>query len=260
MNAGSDETYDRIGAGYTGQRRADPRISRAIGRALGPAMAVVNVGAGAGSYEPSDRLIIAVEPAMTMIHQRPASAAPVVRARAEALPFRDGAFDAALAVLTIHHWSDWRAGLRELARVSRQRTVLFTWDPQSEGFWLRDYLPEIFERDRARFPAPEAVGQLLGGAEVRPLPIPHDCADGFMGAYWRRPSAYLEPSVRAAISSLADGTAATAGLARLGDDLASGAWRRRYGHVLEQENLDLGYRLIVCEVPPRGMERPPAWQ
>jgi SAM-dependent methyltransferase len=249
MNLVKDQKYDRIGAGYDGKRRADPRIADRIGHALGPALTLVNVGAGAGSYEPSGRAVIAVEPAMTMIQQRPKNAGPVVRAYAEALPFRDGVFDAALAILTIHHWNDWRAGLRELARVARQRIVLFTWDPKSEGFWLRDYLPEIFEQDRGRFPDPEAIAQLLGGAEVCSVPVPHDCTDGFLGAYWRRPSAYLEPSVRAAISSLATGTTA-AGMSKLTDDLETGDWHRKYENILEQRDLDLGYRLIVYEAPP----------
>jgi SAM-dependent methyltransferase len=251
MNAVTEETYDRIGAGYGGKRRADPRIAKRIGDALGPAVTLVNVGAGTGSYEPTDRVVIAVEPAMTMIHQRSKDAGPVVRGYAEKLPFRHGTFDAALAILTIHHWKDWRAGLRELARVARERVVLFTWDPRAEGFWLRDYLPEIFEKDRQRFPDPQAMCGLLGGAEVHSVPIPHDCTDGFMGAYWRRPWAYLEPNVRAAISSFATDSAPS-GLARLAQDLDTGDWHRKYESILQQEELDLGYRIIICGTPSPG--------
>ena len=239
------ETYDAIGAGYASRRRADPRIAHLIEQALDGAETIVNVGAGAGSYEPAGHHVIAVEPSLTMIRQRPGTAAPVVRGHAEALPFGHGAFDAAMAVLTIHHWRDWRTGLREMARVAKERIVLFTWDPASEGFWLRDYLPRLFEWDRAKFPPLAAVADLLGGAQSIAVPIPHDCSDGFLGAHWRRPEAYLDPAVRAAMSSLTrrDGDA---GLARLAADLQSGEWRRRHVGLLAREELDVGYRLVIC--------------
>jgi SAM-dependent methyltransferase len=240
------QTYDRIGSGYASKRLADPRLARMIGAALGQARLIVNVGAGSGSYEPTDRSVVAVEPAVTMIRQRPATAAPAVRGCADALPFAEGTFDAALAVLTIHHWADWRAGLGEMARVSRDRIVIFTWDPTSDGFWLGDYLPERFERDRRKFPAPSSIAAYLGGAEVHPVPIPHDCSDGFMGAYWRRPLAYLDPDVRAAISTLASGSS-TAGLDQLAEDVADGTWSRKYGDIAKREVLDVGYRLVVSE-------------
>jgi len=241
----TDQAYDRIGAGYAGRRRADPRLAGLITQALGGAETIVNVGAGSGSYEPADRFVVGVEPALTMIRQRRAGAAPVARGQAEALPFADGVFAAALAVLTIHHWRDWRAGLLEMRRVSRGRIVLLTWDPASEGFWIRDYFPELLAQDRQRFPDLRAIADTLGGAQVLPVAIPHDCADGFMGAYWRRPSAYLEAGVREAMSSFALGGGGSA-LARLSADLASGDWNRKYGNLLEQEELDLGYRLIVA--------------
>jgi SAM-dependent methyltransferase len=213
--------------------------------ALGDADSIVNVGAGAGSYEPRDRRVMAVEPAITMIRQRTAGAAPVVRACAEALPFPSASFAAALAVLSVHHWSDWQAGLRELLRVSRRKVVLFTWDPQSEGFWLADYFPHLLEKDRQRFPTLTALRAVLGGIEAVPVPIPHDCSDGFMGAYWRRPSAYLDPKIRAAISSLA-AQVSTGSLARLADELGNGVWERKYGPMLQQDAVDLGYRLVVA--------------
>jgi len=237
--------YDRIGTGYVQQRRPDPRLASLIWDALGDADSIVNVGAGAGSYEPRDRRVMAVEPAITMIRQRTAGAAPVVRACAEALPFPSASFAAALAVLSVHHWSDWQAGLRELLRVSRRKVVLFTWDPQSEGFWLADYFPHLLEKDRQRFPTLTALRAVLGEIEAVPVPIPHDCSDGFMGAYWRRPSAYLDPKIRAAISSLA-AQVSTGSLARLADELGNGVWERKYGPMLQQDAVDLGYRLVVA--------------
>jgi len=237
--------YDQIGAGYVDRRRADPRIAALIRDALADADSVVNVGAGAGSYEPPDRRVVAVEPSVAMIRQRAKGAAPVVRACAEALPFPEASFAAALAVLTIHHWSDWQAGLRELIRVSRQKVVLFTWDPQNHGFWLGDYFPHLLAADRQRFPSLSALREQLGEIKILPVCIPHDCTDGFMGAYWRRPAAYLDAGVRSAISSLATDTAA-ASLARLAQDLDTGAWQRQHGHLLKQPDADLGYRLVIA--------------
>lgn len=242
-------TYDRIGIGYARRRRPDARIAAQILRALGSAETIVNVGAGAGSYEPVERRVIGVEPAMTMIRQRVPAAAPVVRGCAEALPFATGAFEASLALLTIHHWSDWRAGLREMVRVARKRIVLFTWDPASEGFWARDYWPEFRENDRKIFPALPAIQEVTGVAEVIPIPIPHDCVDGFMGAYWRRPAAYLDPDVRQSISSFA-AVDASVGLARLAADISDGTWERRYASISNLEELDLGYRLLIAAGAP----------
>jgi SAM-dependent methyltransferase len=245
MQQGAERKYDRIGAGYALRRRPDPRLADMIGGALGAAESVLNVGAGAGSYEPQGRAVVAVEPAIAMIRQRPPFAAPAVQATAEELPFSDASFDAALAVLTIHHWPDWRAGLRELVRVARRRVVLFTWDPRSESSWLGDYFPSLIEADRRRFPSLATLQEILGAIEVFPVRIAHDCTDGFMGAYWRRPSAYLDPRVRSAISSLATGGSADC-LASLARDLRTGAWERMHGGVLKLEEIDLGYRLVVA--------------
>jgi SAM-dependent methyltransferase len=240
--------YERIGTGYARRRRADPRLARAIAEALDGNSAVINVGAGAGSYEPPGAGTVAVEPAARMIAQRLPEAAPCVRARAEALPFGDGTFDAGLAVLTLHHWLDWRAGLGELARVVRRKVVLFTWDPDCDGFWLsRDYLPDMLEADRRRFPRLDDLRAALGDVRVQRVPIPHDCTDGFLGAYWRRPEAYLDPSVRGSISSLAR-EELPAGISRLAADLQSGVWAWRYGHVLEAGELDIGYCLVIANV------------
>jgi SAM-dependent methyltransferase len=244
------QLYDAIGVGYQERRRPDPRLTAAIVRALGDAATVVNVGAGAGSYEPSDRSVVAVEPAMTMIRQRRGGSARVVRAFANDLPFRDDAFAASLAILTVHHWPDWERGLAELARVARQRVVVVTWDPVSTGFWLvDDYFPEIVELDRRIFPTMEDLRRAFGRIEVRSFPVPHDCIDGFMGAYWRRPHAYLDPSVRAAISAFAKAEPSwiEPGLERLQRDLADGTWERRHANLFEQTELELGYRIVIAE-------------
>ena len=238
--------YDRLGRSYATTRREDPRIAAAIQAALGDARRVVNVGAGAGAYEPRDREVVAVEPSPVMIAQRPAGAAPVVQASAEQLPFADGEFDVAMAILTVHHWSDLEAGICELERVAG-RIVILSWDQKTTGrFWLvRDYLPEVAAYD-SRSPTTHRLLELLGGGEVTPVPVPHDCADGFLAAWWRRPEAYLDPEVRAGISSLSllEGRL-DLGLRRLARDLSSGRWHERYAHLLELEELDAGYRLIV---------------
>ena len=240
------ELYDAIGQNYGTYRRPDPRIAAAIAAALGPAGRLVNVGAGAGSYEPRDRAVVAVEPSRAMIRQRPPGSAPAVQASAIALPFRDAAFDTALAVLTIHHWPDRPRGLAELMRVAH-RVVILTWDPDSSRFWLtEEYFPEIAELDRPIFPTMDDLRRTLGPIDVRPVPVPHDCTDGFLGAYWRRPQAYLDPGVRGAISTFGKVAALEAPLERLRRDLDDGAWARRHGHLMDRTEMDLGYRLIVA--------------
>ena len=240
------QLYDEIGVGYRDFRRPDPRLEAAITRALNQAETVVNVGAGTGSYEPSDRSVVAVEPAMTMIRQRRPGSAPVVQASATELPFRDDGFAAALAILTVHHWPDQARGLDEMARVAR-RVVVVTWDPSTSGFWLTDdYFPEIFEIDRPLFPSIEDFRKALGRVEVHPFPIPHDCVDGFLGAYWRRPHAYLDAGVRSAISTFAKLHDMGRGLDRLRRDLEDGSWARRYGDLLDQPEIDLGYRIVIA--------------
>ena len=249
--------YDTIGRGYVRQRRPDPRIAARVTAALGAARTVLNVGAGAGSYEPAGRAVVAAEPSVVMIAQRLPGAAPAVQARAEALPFADRAFDAVMAVLTLHHWSDRAVGLAECARVARERVIILTWDPASSGFWLvQDYLPEMLALDRRQFPAMDALRATLGNAlgpgarvDVTPVPVPGDCVDGFLGAFWARPAAYLEPAVRAGISSFARADLAReveVGLERLRADLASGAWEARHGVSRAAEALDIGYRLVVA--------------
>lgn len=219
-----------------------------INAALGDAKSVINVGAGAGSYEPADRIVQAVDPSETMIRQRRADAAPCVCATAEALPFGDAAFDAAMAVLTIHHWTDWRAGLREMRRVARRRVVLLTFDVEELDFWLtRDYLPALLELDRQIMPSLRDMADVLGPFEATSVPVPHDCIDGFLGAYWRRPEVYLDPSARKSMSSFLR-IDAEEGLRDLERDLASGAWARRNKDLLDLEARDLGYRLLRWEL------------
>jgi SAM-dependent methyltransferase len=240
--------YDAIGATYAATRRADPRIAAQLWQAVGPGT-VVNVGAGTGSYEPPATQL-AVEPSAAMIAQRPAGAAPCVQGSAEALPAADDAFDVALAVLTVHHWSDLQQGLAELRRVAR-RTVLLTWDARRcDAFWLlRDYLPGSIAWEQARFPAVDELARRLGG-RVDVVPVPHDCIDGFAGAFWRRPAAYLDPLVRAGMSNFADlGEAALPALERLRADLESGAWHVRNRELLALDALDLGYRIVVADRP-----------
>jgi SAM-dependent methyltransferase len=242
------QLYDRIGVGHRELRRPDPRIAAAILRSLAGSETVVNVGAGAGSYEPSDRAVVAVEPSMTMIRQRGAGNVPVVQASATELPFRDHAFAAGLAILTVHHWPDRSRGLEEMARVARERVVILTCDlTVMSGFWLvDDYFPEIVEADRRIFPSLDEFRRALGPVDVRVLPIPWDCIDGFLGAYWRRPHAYLDATVRSAISTFSKIRTLESRLTRLQQDLADGSWERRYGALLTRSELDLGYRLIVA--------------
>ena len=243
------DLYDTIGRGYGRYRRADPRIAARIAEALEGCASVVNVGAGAGSYEPDDRRVVAVEPSRVMIRQRGGRAAPVVRASAGGLPFRDGAYDASLAILTIHHWPDLGRGLGELRRVARRRVAVLTHDPTAARFWLTDYFPEILDLARGSLPSLEELRGHLGRSTVLPVPVPHDCTDGFLGAYWRRPQAYLDPEVRAAISFFAALDGVEERISALRDDLASGDWQRRNGDLLALPSLDLGYRLVVASLP-----------
>jgi SAM-dependent methyltransferase len=243
-----DAAYDSIGRTYTATRAEDPRIARRLHAALGDARTVVNVGAGTGHYEPRDRWVLAVEPSTTMIAQRPPDAAPVLQAGAERLPLADGTVDAALATLTIHHWADWRAGVAEMLRVTRRRVVIWTFDPEAlESLWLaRDYLPETIEVERARTPPIADLVDALGGARVEPVPIPRDCRDGVAAAFFARPERYLDPLVRAGMSSFVN-LDTEAALRRLESDLSSGAWDERYGHLRTLPELDAGYRLVVAE-------------
>ena len=211
---------------------------------------VANIGAGTGSYEPSNT-VVAVEPSHVMITQRRAEAAPAVRAVAEHLPIGTDAVDAAIALLTVHHWSDVDAGVAEMIRVARRRVVILTWDDTVfRQFWLlREYLPAAAETDaRLAVPITKLVS-LLGTVSIQTVPVPHDCVDGFGGAYWRRPQAYLDETVRAGISMLAltPKPLLAGGLERLRVELTNGAWARRHADLLDVPQLDLGYRLLVSD-------------
>jgi SAM-dependent methyltransferase len=249
------ELYDTIGRTYTTTRRPDPRIATAIWQALGDARTVLNVGAGAGAYEPADREVVALEPSPVMIAQRPPGAAPVVRGRAEELPFEDDAFDAVMAVLSDHHWTDRPRGFRELRRVARDRVVLFNANPrEADLFWLTtEYLPEFLDvippQYRQAGTWESELRAALGRVHIVPVPVAHDCSDGFYGAFWRRPDAYLDPGVRAGISvfSQVSSAAVDRAIDALGADLDTGRWHQRHRGLLGLSELHLGYYVIVAE-------------
>jgi len=199
--------------------------------------------------------VIAVEPSAVMIRQRPAGAAPCLQGSAEALPLATSSVDAAMAVLSAHHWTDLEQGLREIARVARKRAVLLTWVPEAAPFWLvEDYFPEMEVDDRKMFPSAAVLTAMLeriiGPVHMAPVPIPHDCTDTHR-AYWRRPEAYLDANIRRGMSAFAR-IDAGAGLARLRADLSSGRWAERNRHLLALDALDLGYRIVRCEIEGRA--------
>jgi SAM-dependent methyltransferase len=251
----SPELYDRIGGSYASARATDPRIAAAVWAALGDARSVLNVGAGTGHYEPTDREVVALEPSEVMIAQRPPEAAPAVRGRAEELPFANDSFDAVMAVLSDHHWSDRPRGLAELRRVARHRIVLFNANPaEAELLWLTtEYLPEFLELIPAGLRVPGAwenvFREALGSVAFAPVPVPHDCADGFYGAHWRRPHAYLDPRVRGGTSvfTQVSSGAVDRAIAALSADLETGRWQERHRELLTMDELHLGYYLITAE-------------
>jgi SAM-dependent methyltransferase len=246
--AGAASIYDGIGRVYARHRRPDPRIAAQIERALGGARTVVDVGAGTGSYEPDDRRVVAVEPSFVMTAQRAVGAAPVVRAVAEHLPFSDGAFDAAMAVLTIHHWSNPEAGLREMTRVARGVAVLTFDRVVHAAFWMfTEYLPEAATLPSARVVDPETVADVIGADRIEPVLVPSDCVDAFNVAFWRRPAAYLDPEVRACMSGIAllSPELVATRMERLRADIADGTWHARHGDLLCEDTFDGGLRLVV---------------
>jgi SAM-dependent methyltransferase len=245
----SAHLYDTIGATYTVTRRTEPRIADRFWGALGDARTVLNVGAGTGSYEPSGRRVLAVEPSALMRSQRRPDAAPCVAGSAENLPFADQSFDAAMAFSTIHHWQDPIAGLREMRRVAR-RVVVFAFDTsRANRFWLtRDYLPEVTTLRTCRVLTSLTEMADAIGARMEPVPIPWDCADGFYEAYWRRPEAYLDENVRRGISLFAALAPVVEERAvhRLRDDLSSGRWAERNGQLVDHDTAELGARLLIA--------------
>jgi SAM-dependent methyltransferase len=246
-----DFDYETHGSGYAVRRQPDARIAAIVHSALGDARTVINVGAGAGSYEPTDRHVVAVEPSAAMRTQRPPHLAPALDGTAERLPFDDDSFDAAMATITIHQWRDLDGGLRELRRVSRGPVAILTFDADALlDFWLNEYVPEVIATERDRFPAIDHVVAVLDGeVEVIAVPVPVDCTDGFGEAYYARPEAFLDDEVRAAQSGwvLTGGAGAVArGVARLADDLAAGRWDERHGHLRNQAERVGAVRLIVA--------------
>ena len=244
MSAAMTALYDTIGVDYAQLRKPDPRIARQIHAALGDARTILNVGAGSGSYEPQGRELTAIEPSAEMIAQRPLSDAVAIQGSAEALPFTDKSFDASMAVLTIHHWSDQAKGCAEMRRVTRGPAVFLTFDAGHKDFWLFDYFPALLTLDEAAMPPMERYSNWLGEVVIDPVPIPHDCTDGFLAAYWRRPAAYLDERIRRAMSSFWKIGDVSEGLSRLESDLKDGTWDARFGHLVKLDALDCGYRLV----------------
>ena len=237
--------YDRIGASYAKLRRADPRIAAQIHSALGTAECVVNIGAGTGSYEPADRSVVAVEPSAEMIAKRPGGAGLAIQASAEELPFEDNSFDAAMVILTIHHWSDQPGGLAEMRRVSRGPVVLLTFDPTARP-WLTDYLPQLAELDEQVMPRMEDYGRWLGDFRVETVPVPKGCTDGFLYAYWDRPEAYFDAHLRSGCSSFWAIEGVDEGLNWLREDIDRGDWAQRYAYLAGLGSYDAGYRLVIA--------------
>ncbi|MEN3361727.1 MAG: hypothetical protein V7637_5709 [Mycobacteriales bacterium] len=253
MTAG-DFDYDQHGAGYAVQRRTDPRLAAMVHAALGGARTVVNVGAGAGSYEPPDRYVVPVEPSAAMRAQRPPHLAPALNATAERLPFDDGSFDAAMAMITVHQWADVDAGLRELRRVARGPVVVLTFDGTAlDALWLGEYAPELFAAESRRYPAIGSIAALIGSrTDVRPVPVPIDCADGFTEAFYARPEAFLDARVRKAQSAwgFVDPAAERRAVDHLRADLRTGAWDARHGHLRDQPTFTGSLRLLTGHPDP----------
>jgi hypothetical protein len=242
--------YDRLGHGYSGHRQTDPHIEAQVHAALGDARTVLNVGAGAGSYEPSDRYVVSVEPSSVMRAQRAKNGkTPAVIGMADALPFDDGAFEASMALYTVHHWPNMQRGLLELRRVTLGPVVVMTSDPEVLAeFWNVHYFPEVVAAETRRYPSIAFLKAVLGNrVEVKEVEIPFNCVDGFQEAFYGRPEAFLNKEVRAAQSAwgfvpeeLHQGI-----VQRLAKDLWSGDWDKRFGHFRTQPHFIGSLRLVV---------------
>ncbi len=237
--------YDTIGVNYSKKRQTDSRIASQIVSKLYDAKKIVNIGAGAGSYEPPNFDLIAVEPSLKMINQRASDSYPVIQAKAEALPFSDNSFTHAMTVLSMHHWTNILEAFQEINRVTTERFIAVSWNPQSSPFWLtKDYFPEIFEIDQAIFPKINLLERYFSDIEIEPLMIPADCSDGFLAAYWKRPEEYLDPEVRHSISSFSKISNISSGLKKLESDLKTGKWYELNESLLNKNELDVGYVVI----------------
>ena len=239
--------YDKFAKQYGSFRRPDEQIAGKISKHLEGAKRIINIGAGTGAYEPKNCDVVAIEPSQEMIAKRKEATATVIQGYAEDLPFDDNEFDVAMGILTIHHWADIPKGLSEMKRVAKRKIVLLTWIDDSPRYWLENYFPEMRAIDKALFPTLDELDQLLGCISSEIVEIPGDCTDGFMCAYWKRPDAYLNEGVRAAISTFARMQNVEKGLAQLSCDISSGKWHKGHGDLLNLDSLDLGYRLVVCD-------------
>ena len=247
-----DANYGVIGQGYSHYRRPEPRIAAMIGEALGDSRTVLNVGAGAGSYEPADRVVTAVEPSATMRAQRGAHLSAAIDAFADHLPFDDRSFDAAMAVFTVHQWPDLRAGLREVRRVTRGPIVIMAGDPDElNRFWLNEYVPEVIAVEARRFPPISSIVEALGArAEILSVPIPLNCTDGFAEAYYGRPEGLLDPGARRACSawSFVDSSIEERFVRDLTRDLDNGTWDVNNGHLRTQAEFHGSLKLVISRV------------
>ncbi|MBL0033567.1 MAG: class I SAM-dependent methyltransferase [Bacteroidetes bacterium] len=245
--------YDTHGQKYSGQRKTDPRIAAYVHNALADSETVINIGAGSGSYEPEDKYVIAVEPSITMRTQRIANGKiPAINAKADSLPFDDRSFDAAMAMVTVHHWPDIEKGISEIRRVTKKRFVIMTFDPDAlDDFWNVNYFPQLIEIERARYPSITRLQKALSAkTEVIKIPIPLDCVDGFQETYYGRPEAFLEKEVRMAQSAwgFLPADLEEKYLQNLSNDLQSGAWDKKFGHFRTQPNFTGALRLIVANL------------
>ena len=245
--------YDTHGQKYSGQRKTDPRIAAYVHKALADSETVINIGAGSGSYEPEDKYVIAVEPSIIMRTQRIANGKiPAINAKADSLPFDDRSFDAALAMVTVHHWPDIEKGISEIRRVTKKRFVIMTFDPDAlDDFWNVNYFPQLIEIERARYPSITRLQKALSAkTEVIKIPIPLDCVDGFQETYYGRPEAFLEKEVRMAQSAwgFLPADLEKKYLQNLSNDLQSGAWDKKFGHFRTQPNFTGALRLIVANL------------
>lgn len=241
--------YDSIGMTYAVTRCTDPKIASQLYPELQGSTRIVNIGAGTGSYEPENVDLVAVEPSAQMIAQRKPGSYPVEQAFAEKLPFADRSFSHALTVLSMHHWENRQLAFQEINRVATEKFVAITWDPSAEPFWLtRDYFPEIYATDQRIFPALDELKEYFDDVRISPLPIPHDCQDGLLAAFWQRPTAYLSSTVRQSMSPFAKLKNLAEGLRQLEDDLTSGAWATKNHAILSLAALDVGYRIISARV------------
>lgn len=240
--------YDKIGIDYAQKRQSDPRIASQILEKLKGAKRIVNIGAGTGSYEPKHMDLIAIEPSQEMIKQRPENAHKVIQGSAESLPLPDQSFSHALTILSMHHWKNRELAFKEINRVATDKFVAVSWNPESKPFWLtRDYFPEMIEVDRQIFPSVRELETNFDNVEVCPLLIPEDCIDGFLAAYWKRPSAYLNKAVRQSISSFSKLDNINTGLEKLEFDLETGSWHKTNRSILNKTTLDTGYIIISAK-------------